>query len=182
MDAECRARSGRSPPHAAPALLSRGERRMISVKVDGLSDLANRLKELDVEMQTRLLAASAAAAAATVRKEVELQARAQFTERTGTLFRSIYVKAQEDGERLSGLLLHHRHPEGQAVPQSHAESSAKTKGQTVNMDAFYAGFLEFGTKRMQRHPFMRPAFEAKKMDAVVAAKTACVVACKYGLR
>ena len=48
-------------------------------------------------MQTRLLAASTAAAAATTRKEVELQARARFTERTGALFRAIYVKRKKMG-------------------------------------------------------------------------------------
>jgi len=154
---------------------------MISVKVDGLADLASKLKELDIEMQTRLLAASTAAAAATTRKEVELQARARFTERTGALFRSIYVKRKKmsdafqacyfigirKGKRYRNLTL----------------KFGKNKGQTVNMDAFYAGFLEFGTKRMQRHPFMRPAFEAKKMDAVVAAKERMRRGLqKYGLR
>ena len=154
---------------------------MISARVEGLSDLANRLKELDIEMQTRLLAASTAAAAGTVRKEVELQARAKFTERTGTLFRSIYVKRKKGADAFQsvyfiGIRKGKRY-------QNLKLRFGKNKGQTVNMDAFYAGFLEFGTKRMARHPFMRPAFETKKMDAVVAAKDRMRRGLqKYGLR
>ena len=82
--------------------------------------------------------------------------------RRGTTSRRCYFIGIRKGKRYRNLTL----------------KFGKNKGQTVNMDAFYAGFLEFGTKRMQRHPFMRPAFEAKKMDAVVAAKIACVVACR----
>lgn len=142
---------------------------MISARVEGLSDLANKLKELDIEMQTRLLAASTAAAAATTRKEVEIQARSQFTERSGTLFRSIFVKRKKLGDSFQAMYFI-----GIRKGKRYRNLTlkfGKNKGQTVNMDAFYAGFLEFGTKRMQRHPFMRPAFEAKKMDAVNAVKS-----------
>lgn len=154
---------------------------MIRTQVDGLSELGNRLKELDIEMQMRLLSASTGAAASTVRKEVEVQARAKFKERTGALFRAIYVKRKKIGDDFQvcyfiGIRKGKRY-------RNLTLKFGKNKGQTVNMDAFYGGFLEFGAKRMQRHPFMRPAFEAKKMDAVVAAKDRMRRGLqKYGLR
>ncbi len=35
-------------------------------------------------------------------------------------------------------------------------------------DAYYWYLVEFGTSKMSARPFMRPAFEAKKDDAVAA--------------
>lgn len=40
------------------------------------------------------------------------------------------------------------------------------KGYYILPPTYYAWFLEFGTSRMQPHPFMRPAFDAKKEEAV----------------
>lgn len=40
------------------------------------------------------------------------------------------------------------------------------KGYYILPPTYYAWFLEFGTERMQPHPFMRPAYEAKKEEAV----------------
>lgn len=40
----------------------------------------------------------------------------------------------------------------------------------LSQDAWYARFVEFGTSKMAARPFMRPAFEAKKGDAVAAIK------------
>lgn len=40
------------------------------------------------------------------------------------------------------------------------------KGYYILPPTYYAWFLEFGTERMQPHPFMRPAFDAKKTEAV----------------
>ena len=40
----------------------------------------------------------------------------------------------------------------------------------MSQDAFYARFVEFGTVKMAARPFMRPAFEAKKGEAVDAIK------------
>ena len=102
-------------------------------------------------------------------------------ERTGALFRAIYVKRKKTGNDFQacyfiGIRKGKRY-------RNLTLKFGKNKGQTVNMDAFYAGFLEFGTKRMQRHAFMRPAFEAKKRDAVVDAKDRMRRGLqKYGLR
>ena len=40
----------------------------------------------------------------------------------------------------------------------------------MSQDAFYARFVEFGTVKMAARPFLRPAFEAKKGEAVDAIK------------
>jgi len=39
-----------------------------------------------------------------------------------------------------------------------------------DVDAYYWRFVEFGTAKMAARPFMRPAFEAKKGDALEAIK------------
>lgn len=36
--------------------------------------------------------------------------------------------------------------------------------------AFYGRFVEYGTARMPAHPFLRPAYEAKKAEALQAAQ------------
>lgn len=41
---------------------------------------------------------------------------------------------------------------------------------TWSKEAFYGRFVEFGTSKMAANPFLRPAFEAKKKDAVIAAQ------------
>jgi HK97 gp10 family phage protein len=38
----------------------------------------------------------------------------------------------------------------------------------VQRNLYYWKFVEFGTEKMAAHPFMRPGFDTKKMDAVEA--------------
>lgn len=40
----------------------------------------------------------------------------------------------------------------------------------LSQDAWYWRFLEFGTRKMQARPFLRPALEAKRREAVDAIK------------
>ncbi|MBP8101801.1 MAG: hypothetical protein KDG56_14715 [Ottowia sp.] len=40
----------------------------------------------------------------------------------------------------------------------------------LSQDAWYWRFVEFGTVKMSAKPFLRPAFEGKKMEAVDAIK------------
>jgi HK97 gp10 family phage protein len=41
---------------------------------------------------------------------------------------------------------------------------------TLSQDAWYWRFLEFGTRKMRAQPFLRPALEAKRREAVQAMK------------
>lgn len=50
------------------------------------------------------------------------------------------------------------------IPSNKTEHSA-TVAVTVGR-AFWGMFLEFGTKHQKKMPFMRPAFESKKMEAL----------------
>ena len=86
-------------------------------------------------MQTRLLAASTAAAAATTRKEVEFRRGHGPPSELARCFARSTSSARRRGTT-SGLLLH-RHPEGKRH-RNLTLKFGKTKGQTVNMDAFYA--------------------------------------------
>lgn len=46
---------------------------------------------------------------------------------------------------------------------------ARVTGQSNPADPFYWVFVEFGTSKMAARPFLRPAFEARKVEAVNAA-------------
>ena len=67
------------------------------------------------------------------------QARARFTDELARCFVRSTSSARRRGT--TSVLATSSASEGQAVPKSHA-CLGKNKGQTVNMDAFYAGFLE----------------------------------------
>ena len=41
----------------------------------------------------------------------------------------------------------------------------------LSQDAWYWRFVEFGTVKMSARPFLRPAFDMKKNDALTAIKT-----------
>jgi HK97 gp10 family phage protein len=74
----------------------------------------------------------------------------------GTLKRAIY---SAQARRLSGLL--------QQVYQVGVVSGKRAKT-GKSKDGYYWRFVEFGTVKMAARPFLRPALEAKKMDAVEA--------------
>lgn len=74
----------------------------------------------------------------------------------GTLKRAIY---SAQARRLSGLL--------QQVYQVGVVSRKRAKT-GKSKDGYCWRFVEFGTVKMAARPFLRPAFEAKKMDAVEA--------------
>lgn len=48
---------------------------------------------------------------------------------------------------------------------SFKKKTGKSAGANIN-DAYYWRFVEFGTSKMSAQPFMRPAFESRKLEAV----------------
>ncbi len=137
--------------------------------VDGLKELQAALKELPERIARNVLRGSVNAGATVIRKEA--QARAPVSSGParkgqsppGTLKRALYQKQIRE---LSSL-----------VKQTFIVSVRKGKqyrnqGKKGNLsqDAYYARFVEFGTAKMAARPFLRPAFEARKHDAVAAIK------------
>ena len=138
-----------------------------TVQITGLSELNRALSEFPERLARNVLRGSVAAGAAVIRKDARERAPryegpvAAGHPPPGTLKRAIY---SAQARRLSGLL--------QQVYQVGVVSGKRTKksgrksGRAA--DAYYWRFVEFGTVKMAARPFLRPAFEAKKLDAVEA--------------
>lgn len=151
---------------------------MIRAEVTGLRELGEKLRALDMDLRTGLLRASTGVAASSIRKEVESRAPV----RAGTLKRAVYIarvtRQSNDYQQVFAVGVR----KGKRY-QKFELKFGKNKGQTVDMDAYYGRFLEFGTRNMQARPFMRPAFEAKKLDAISSFKTRMQKGLKrYGLQ
>jgi HK97 gp10 family phage protein len=138
-----------------------------SVQIKGLAELNRALAELPPRVARNVLRGSVAAGAAVIRDEARVQApryEGQVAAKhppPGTLKRAIY---SAQARRLSSLL--------QQVYQVGVISGKRAKvGKAKSgksKDAYYWRFVEFGTVKMAARPFLRPAFEAKKMQAVEA--------------
>lgn len=137
--------------------------------VAGLKELQAALKELPQRIARNVLRGAVGAGAAVIRNEAKARAPVSIGDGgvghppPGTLRRAIYQKQIRE---LSS-----------AVKQTFYVGVRKGKqyrkqGKKGNLsqDAYYAKFVEFGTAKMAARPFMRPAFEAKKGEAVQAIK------------
>ena len=143
---------------------------MADVKnVQGLRELQEALKALPQGIARNVLRGSVNAGATVIRKEA--QSRAPVSEGPkragqsppGTLKRSVYQKQIRE---LSSLT---RQTFIVSVRKGKKYRNQGKKG-NLSQDAWYARFVEFGTAKMAARPFLRPAFEARKGDAVAAIK------------
>lgn len=130
----------------------------VTVKVEGLSDLSRRLKNLSDEV-TKKIARSATASAAGVIKKA---AQAKVPVDTGNLRKNIIVKRLPKGE--SSLTSEH------IVTVRQGKRTKKQKDAGVR-DAWYGSLVEFGTARAPAQPFMRPALDENGDKAVQAMKS-----------
>jgi HK97 gp10 family phage protein len=144
---------------------------MIDVKVRGLAELKATLATLPQAMQNTAIKGMVAAGASVIRQEAILRAPA-YAEQVpaghppaGTLKNAVY----------QSRLISDCTPSHEVwivnVRKGKKFQAHKKGGQTVNADAYYATWVEYGTVKMSARPFMRPAFEAKKSAAVDAMGT-----------
>ena len=137
--------------------------------VQGLRELQAALKELPDRIARNVLRGSVSAGAAVIRKEATARApvstgpKRQGQPPPGTLKRSVY---QKQIRNLSSLV---RQTFIVSVRKGKKYRNQGKKG-NLSQDAWYATFVEFGTAKMAARPFLRPAFESKKGDAVAAIK------------
>lgn len=54
------------------------------------------------------------------------------------------------------------------IPEDSVTGEIATYSVFINQDAWYARLLEFGTSKMAAKPFIRPAYEAKRVEAGAA--------------
>jgi HK97 gp10 family phage protein len=121
------------------------------IQIDGLQELLAKMKSLPVNLARNGLRAAVNAGAEVIRKD----AVSRVPVLTGRLKKAIYKKQIRE---LSNNV--------QQTFFVGARSGKKYK--KANKDAYYWRFLEFGTSKMPAKPFLRPAFDAKKRQAVDA--------------
>ena len=141
-----------------------------SVQVQGLDQLAKALRELPQRVARNGLRAAVYAGAKVIRDEAKLQAPVATGDLgadqppRGTLKRSVIMKQIPE---LSGA-----QKQTFFVTVRHGKKYRKQgKKGNLSQDAWYWRFVEFGTVKMSARPFLRPAFDMKKHEAVTAIKT-----------
>lgn len=129
----------------------------VSVKVEGLRELGERMRGLSEQVNNRIARAATAAGAVVIRNA----AQAKVPVDTGNLKKNIIVKRLPKGE--SSLTSEHI----VTVRQGKLTKKQKDKGLE---DAYYGKFVEYGTAKMPARPYLRPAFDQNKEKAVEAIK------------
>lgn len=126
---------------------------MISAKVEGLSELSRRMKELEPKLRKSALRAAVSAGAQVIKKA----AVSIVSVDTGQTKRGIYATRSKRGSSpgVETFVV------GVRTGAKYAEKGTA---------AAFWWHLEFGTQHMPAKPFLRPAFENKKMEAVEAMK------------
>lgn len=152
-----------------------------SIKVTGLSETLKTLRSLPPEIVSRRggpVRAALRKAAVVIQKEAQANVDRIVQEpnkgglpskSTGALKQAITVRRRKPLPGTNGEVF----TVGiSPIKRRYSETRHNVRKRRVGKEYFllpptyYAWFLEFGTKRMQPHPFMRPAFEAKKEEAV----------------
>ena len=128
------------------------------VRLEGFAELAAAMRELGQRAAKNALRRAVSSGAVLVRNE----ARANAPVDTGEMKKDIQVKREKD-QRDGPLSAKYS-----VFVRSGKKSRLAGSGRNVDKDSFYWKFIEYGTSKMAAQPFMRPAFEAKKEDAVQA--------------
>jgi len=146
-----------------------------SIDIKGVAAIAQALQELPKRVAKNALRAAVYAGAAVIRDEAKQQAPEYHGKvrdghpPPGTLKRAIAVKrVQADCTPTREVAqVYVRQAKNGSVGQKNVKAYGRT-------DAYYWRWVEFGTSKMAAHPFMRPAFEAKKQAALEAIVTKLV--------
>lgn len=151
---------------------------MIEMEVAGLKALDNALKQLPIELQRKQLRAAVAKASKILRDEVISKAPIK----TGNLRDNIYTafsKSKSDIGKAT-YVVGVRNGKKKRYANTRYNRRKNRVGQQYETEgkAFYWRFIEFGTKFMPARPFVRPAFEATKIDVVNDIKQNLIVAIK----
>lgn len=126
---------------------------VLKVEVQGLKELEQKLLQMAPKLARNGLRASVAAGA----RVVVAEARKNVPVDTGTLRRAIYQKQIREQSSMTQQTFF-------------VGVRAGKREQKKNRDGYYFPFIEFGTTKMAARPFMRPAFESTKGQALEAMK------------
>lgn len=124
----------------------------VTVRVDGLQELGARLKALSADMQKKAAWQATGRGAGIVKKAAKTIIHANADKYpTGTLEGAVIAKRVPAGQR--------RYTAEHWVTVRRRKTGKKSKGTGKQQTAPHAGFVEFGTVRMQAEPYLRPALQ-----------------------
>lgn len=140
---------------------------MAEIRIDGLDALKRALDELPKRTANKHLRAAVASGARVIRDAAKTKAPvytgpvSQGHPPPGTLKRSIVAKFIKEKSTNTKQVYY-------VTARRGKQYQKQGKKGNLSQDAFYAHMVEFGTVKMSPRPFLRPAFDTKKDDAVRA--------------
>lgn len=146
---------------------------MAKTETLGLGNLKANFAKLRDEMKTRTARAMVVAGGGSIKKKAKVNAQGQGLVLTGALVKNIVIKREPSaGEGVEQVNLGVRHGRNLTKKQkSSAKLAVNKKGRIVKQyqdDPYYWRFPEFGTKHQKATPFLAPALEQGKEDAIAA--------------
>ena len=139
---------------------------MAEIEVKGLRELGEALKNFGPVLAKKYLRRATYEAA----KVIEADAESRAPVRTGTLKSKIAIFRRKSDENSAMYAVGVRPVKLSRKVKKVLRILRKANGTrtSIDGDAFYWRFLEFGTAKMAARPFLRPAFEAQKAAAIDA--------------
>lgn len=129
--------------------------------------MAARMRALPDRLARKSLRAAVNAGATVIKKD----AIGRAPKKTGALIKNFYQKQIREISTVLSQTFYVGVRSGLARYASNKANKAAGRAGKVYKNSsatFYWKFLEFGTSKMPARPFLRPAFEARKNDAVTA--------------
>lgn len=135
------------------------------IKVAGLREIEAVLKRLPARLGEKVIRAALRAGAQVIRKDaqskVPILKSPKKGRKPGTVKKAITIKRSKQDK--FGVYLGIKKLSKSDI----ADFKDQYHGSKLNPDdPFYWFFLEFGTAKMPAKPFLRPAFEARKFEAL----------------
>jgi len=143
----------------------------LKVTVEGVSPLATAFRSVREDMQRSTAFRMVSGAGAVLRTEAKRLAQAQGLRKTGALINNIAIKRERSApEGTVQYNLGVRH--GRDITRKGEKKLLLKVGKNGRIvranDPFYFRFHELGTKKMQARPFLAPALDNKKDEAIAA--------------
>ena len=125
-----------------------------SFTISGGAELTRALEALDQKVKKKILRSAIVAGAAVVKKRAKQIAKSKGIEDTGALIRNIAGKVERQrSDTYAQINIGVRH-------------GKPKKGAKNQDDPWYWWQHEFGNSKMAARPFIRPAFEESKEEAI----------------
>lgn len=151
----------------------------MSMQMEGLEELRRALRMLPENVQKNVLASATQKGAIVIRDDarprVPVLQQADPRRKAGALRDAVRATRGKRNGSVGSAFVYVRMLTKKAIAKfkrGRAAAGLRVKGAANPDDPFYWRFVEFGTSKMAARPFLRPAFEAKKIDAAERIKDA----------